>query len=384
MRLGVRIFRARASTRLVYNNNLLRNGQGGAHAAATYANVALPKDGVDWESLSFNLTKTDYMYVATTGKGQEFGRGEILKYGPLALEPAATVFSYGQSLFEGLKAFRTTKERIVLFRPRDNYKRMRDGGDRFLMSPLTEDVFMHGVKEIVKANAHWVPPSGKGALYLRPILFGSGAALGVAPSPAYTFVIYASPVGNYFKGGLRGIDLVASEDVHRAAPKGSGSVKAAGNYAPCFQIQQASKKAGFDEVLFLDAKEETYVEEAGASNFFCISSRGVLHTSPLKGTILPGVTRGSILKIAQDKGITINEEPLSITTVCEAAEAFCSGTGASVTPVASVTYKGHKYLFNDGKVGQTTRTLYDTLLGIQTERIADTYGWLYDPFAENQ
>lgn len=346
--------------------------------------VPQPKQDVDWEAMGFNLTKTDFMYVANTPKGSDFSRGEIRKYGPLELEPAATVFSYGQSLFEGLKAFRTANNRIVIFRPTENCKRMNEGAARFLMSPIPEDVFMDGIKETVKANAHYVPPFGKGALYLRPIVFGSGPALGVAPSPVFTFVIYASPVGNYFKGGIRGINLITSEDVHRAAPKGAGSVKAAGNYAPCFQIQQASKKAGYDEVLFLDAKEDKYVEEAGASNFFCVTPDDTIHTPALRGTILPGVTRKSLIHLAREKGIKVNEGSVSIDTVCQAKEAFCSGTGASVTPVASVTYKGNKYLFNNGEVGKVTRDLYDTLVGIQTERVPDNYGWLYDPFADKQ
>jgi len=345
------------------------------------SSVPKPKEGIEWGALGFALTKTDYMYVANTLRGQEFQKGVIMDYGPLALEPAATVLSYGQALFEGLKAFRTAQDRIVVFRPKENHKRMQDGAARFLMPPIPEEVFLHGLNETIKANAHYVPPFGKGALYVRPLLFGSAPSLGVAPSPAYTFVVYAAPVGNYFKGGIKGINLIATEDVQRAAPKGSGSVKAAGNYAPCFHIQQASKKAGYDEVLFLDAKEEKYVEEAGASNFFCITSDGTIHTPPLRGTILPGVTRQSLLHLAREKGIQVNDGvSLSIDTVCKAKEAFCSGTAASVAPVASVTYRGQQYLFNEGKVGDVTRYLYDTLVGIQTGTVPDKYGWLYDPY----
>jgi branched-chain amino acid aminotransferase len=421
-RIGVRLLRPVCASSQATSSvlNLAR-----IQCLATSSGPKPPREGVDWGSMSFALTKTDYMYVATAKKGQSFTKGEIKPYGPLALEPAATVLSYGQALFEGLKAFRTFKERVVVFRPRENWERMSWGAKRFLMSPVPEDVFMDAVNQVVKANSHWVPPAGQGALYLRPILFGSGSNLGVAPSTEYTLVIYVSPVGSYFKGGLKTINLLSTSEIHRAAPKGAGAVKAAGNYAPCFLAQVDAKSKGFDEVLFLDAKEEKYIEEAGAANLFCVTkdlnnnnknnnqnnknnekqkksdqeekesknsnefslffkqgtSGLTLHTPALRGTILAGVTRRSVVQLAIDKGHSVNEGLVPLERLLEAEEAFCTGTGASITPVGSVTTdQGKRYPIGNGGVGPVTKDLYDTLLGIQTEKIEDKHRWLHDPW----
>jgi len=225
------------------------------------------------------------------------------------------------------------------------------------------------------SNSQWIPPEGKGALYLRPLLFGSGANLGVGPSSAYTFVIFASPVGNYFKGDLVPIDLMVSSS-HRAAPFGSGGVKYVGNYASVFRAQKEAKTLGFNEALFLDAKNDKYVEEAGAANFFCITKDNVVHT-PKLGTILPGVTRDSVVQICKSKGWEVKEDSFSIDTLMnDTKEVFCSGTGACISPVGSVTYKGQKTTFQDRTM---TKEIYETLIGIQYERIQDPFNWIFDP-----
>jgi len=344
--------------------------------------IPRPKEGVNWDDLSFSLTPTDYMYIATTERGKPFSNGLIQPYGPIPLYPSATVLSYGQGIFEGLKAFRTKLDRIVVFRPKDNSKRFNEGAKRFLMSEVPTDVFLHGVDSIVKANAHWVPPAEKGALYLRPLLFGSGAHLGVAPSTQYTFLIYASPVGSYFKAGkITPINLLATTTAHRAAPYGSGAVKAIGNYAPAFKAQKEAKEEGYNEVLFLDAKYDRFVEEAGASNFFCVTKDGVLRT-PSLGTILEGVTRQSVLDLAKQNGIKFTIEKLDINQVMEAEEAFCTGTGASITPIGSITYRGKKKVFNNGEVGKVSLQMYTWLQDIQYERTHDALGWVHNPFKE--
>jgi len=257
---------------------------------------------------------------------------------------------------------------------------MSDGALRFVMPNLPQEVFMDAMKETVRANSHWIPPIGKGALYLRPLLFGSGAALGVAPSPSYTFVVWASPVGSYFKAGkITPINLLAATDVHRAPPKGSGSVKAIGNYAPCFLSQKHAKDKGFSEVLFLDALTEKHVEEAGASNFFSIGKDGIIRTPEL-GAILSGVTRQSVIQIARDKGYKVKEYKLPLSEAINSAEAFCTGTGASITPIGSITVNGTRHLINDGQVGQVTSELYQSLLDVQQEKAPDKHNWLYDPY----
>lgn len=216
---------------------------------------------IPWDTFGFSLNgvKTDRMWLAkvdATNKDACYSEDTskcLVKNGLLQLDPAATVLNYGQALFEGLKAFRRADGSIALFRPERNAMRMKHGAERMLMPPVDIDTFVKAADEVVRANAKWVPPMGKGALYLRPLLFGSGAGLGVAPSNECSFCIYASPVGNYFKAGLKAIQLQAVKGYSRAAPGGSGGVKAAGNYAPCFKVQREVRSRGYDEALFLDA-----------------------------------------------------------------------------------------------------------------------------------
>eukprot|EP01089_Gocevia_fonbrunei_P022615 TRINITY_DN91_c0_g1_i2.p1 TRINITY_DN91_c0_g1~~TRINITY_DN91_c0_g1_i2.p1 ORF type:complete len:392 (+),score=80.21 TRINITY_DN91_c0_g1_i2:868-2043(+) len=343
---------------------------------------AAPSSSIAWGELAFGLTPAKYMYVNEASINQEFslGKGQILPYGPLALYPSASVLSYGQGIFEGIKAFRTSKNRVVVFRPKENAKRINNGAETFLMSKIPESVFIDALDRIVISNSEFVPPENQGALYLRPILFGSGPSLGVAPSPSYTFAIYVSPVGNYFKSAkVAPIDLVVSADTHRSAPKGSGATKAIGNYAPCFRAQTNAKKEGFSEVLFVDSVQEKYIEEVGAANVFCVTPDKVLHTPSLRGTILPGITRQSIIQLAKEKGYKVNEDRISLDTFCSSVEAFASGTGASITPIGSVTVKGTKYNIGEG-VGKITQEMTKAILDIQYERVPDTHGWLHDPW----
>ena len=216
--------------------------------------------------------------------------GKLQPYGDIPMSPAAGVLNYGQGLFEGMKAFRTSKNRIVFFRPEENARRMQRGADRLKMPPVPESIFVDAVEQVVAANNHWVPPTGKGAMYVRPLLMGSGPVLGVSPAPSYTFLIYVTPVGPYFKGGMNAIDLLISEHHHRAAPGGSGGVKAIGNYAPGMKPSKEAKALGYAEVIYLDAETHTSIEEVGAANFFCVKDN-VLYTPSLTGTILPGITR---------------------------------------------------------------------------------------------
>eukprot|EP01129_Flabellula_baltica_P005561 TRINITY_DN2026_c0_g1_i1.p1 TRINITY_DN2026_c0_g1~~TRINITY_DN2026_c0_g1_i1.p1 ORF type:complete len:394 (+),score=106.53 TRINITY_DN2026_c0_g1_i1:156-1184(+) len=337
---------------------------------------------MDWDNLGFGLAKTDFMYLAKANQGSHFEKGEIVPYGPLSLEPAATIINYGQGLFEGLKAFRTEKGRVVIFRPDQNAERMREGAQRFLMqSELSAEVFIDGITKAVTSNGSYIPPCGKGALYLRPILFGSGGNLGVGPSTEYTFCVYVSPVGNYFKGAAKAIHLKAITDFHRAAHNGVGYVKAAGNYAPAFMSQKKAKEEGYSEALFLDSKEVKYLEEAGASNIFVVDKDGkTIRTPPLNGNILPGVTRRSIIQLARELGYDVLEEPVHIEQLIDAGEAFACGTGVSVTPVGAVTYLEKDYLINNKQAGPVSLQIQKTILDIQNERVPDTHNWLYDPF----
>jgi branched-chain amino acid aminotransferase len=332
---------------------------------------------IDWDSLTFSLTPTDTMYLTETKQGDAWMPGDLRPYGNMSISPAAGVLNYGQGLFEGMKAYRTTNGKVVFFRPEENARRMQRGADRLKMPPVPESVFVDAVEQVVAANLSWIPPMGKGALYVRPLLMGSGPVLGVAPAPSYTFLVYATPVGPYFKGGVTAIDLLISEEHHRAAPGGSGGVKAIGNYAPGMMPSKKAKAAGFSEVIYLDAETHSYIEEVGAANFFCLKD-GKLYTPELTGTILPGITRDSIIKLARNNGMEVIETKVSAEFAMDADEAFCCGTAAVISPIGSITKNNNKAVFGNGEPGKVTTTLYNQLTGIQNGSIEDTFGWLHE------
>ncbi|MDA0925120.1 MAG: branched-chain amino acid aminotransferase [archaeon] len=333
-------------------------------------------ESFDWDSLTFSLTPTDTMYITTTEGDEPWMPGELQPYGDIPMSPAAGVLNYGQGLFEGMKAFRTSANRIVFFRPEENARRMQRGADRLKMPPVPESIFVDAVEQVVAANQHWVPPTGKGAMYVRPLLMGSGPVLGVKPAPSYTFLIYVTPVGPYFKGGMNAIDLLISEHHHRAAPGGSGGVKAIGNYAPGMKPSKEAKELGYAEVIYLDAETHSAIEEVGAANFFCIKDK-VLYTPELTGTILPGITRDSIIQLARHQGYEVVEGNVLADFAVQADEAFCCGTAAVISPIGSITHNGVKSVYGGGTPGKITTELYNLLTGIQNETEEDVFGWLH-------
>ena len=332
---------------------------------------------VDWDSLTFSMTETDFMYIAKTAMDEPWQPGEILPYGNISISPAAGVLNYGQGLFEGMKAYKTAAGRVVLFRPEENARRMQRGADRLKMPPVPESIFIDAVEQCVQQNSRWIPPMGKGALYVRPLLNGSGPVLGVAPAPEYSFMIYVTPVGPYFKGGMTCIKLLISDEHHRAAPGGSGGVKAIGNYAPGMMPSKKAKAAGYAEVIYLDAEEHKYVEEVGAANFFCVKDN-VLYTPELTGTILPGITRDSIIQLARHMGHEVVETKVEAEFAMSADEAFCCGTAAVISPIGSITLGEETAAYADGSTpGEVTQRLYDALTSIQNETGDDIFGWVH-------
>ena len=334
-------------------------------------------ESFDWDSLTFSLTPTETMYITETEGDEPWMPGRLQPYGNIPMSPAAGVLNYGQGLFEGMKAFRTSKGRVVFFRPEENARRMQRGADRLKMPPVPESVFVDAAEQVVAANINWVPPTGKGAMYVRPLLMGSGPILGVAPAPSYTLLIYATPVGPYFKGGVNAIDLLISERHHRAAPGGSGGVKAIGNYAPGMKPSKEAKADGYAEVIYLDAETHTCIEEVGAANFFCVKD-GVIYTPELTGTILPGITRDSIIQLARHFGYSVHETRVSAEFAMTSDEAFCCGTAAVISPIGSITHGDEKRVYGDGLPGKVTNQLYDALTGIQNETEEDVFGWLHE------
>jgi len=244
------------------------------------------------------------------------------------------------------------------------------------MPQVPVNMFLDATKKVVIDNADYVPSTEQGALYVRPIIFGSGAGIGVAPSTEYTFVVYVSPVGPYFKGGLSPIRLIVTNDYHRAPLKGTGGVKAIGNYVPGMLPSGLAKKQGYAEVIYLDAAEEKYIEEVGAANFFAIIDGRVI-TPELTGSILPGVTRESVLHLARERmGLEIEERRISVDEALTADEVFCAGTAAIIAPIGSINYQGKEHVFSEGMVGKTTKELYDALTGIQFGTEKDEFGWM--------
>ncbi len=330
---------------------------------------------IDFDNLSFSITPGDIMFLSKCTADGVWDKGDFRPYGDIQISPAAGVLNYGQGLFEGMKALRTKAGKVVLFRPAENGKRMAAGADRLCMPAYPVEKFVEAVSELVRRNIEFVPPYGKGSLYIRPCLWGTGAVLGVSPAPEYTFMVYVSPVGRYFKTGFKPIKLEITREFHRAAPKGTGGVKSIGNYAGAMLPAKKTKAKGFNECIYLDARENKYIEEVGAANFFCV--KGNMLMTPGLGSILPGITRASVMQIARDvMGMHVVEQNVSVEDAMTADESFCSGTAAVVSPIGSITYEGHEKIYHDFQVGPITQAIYDHLTRIQLCEEEDRFGWV--------
>ena len=332
---------------------------------------------IDWDSLDFSLNPTRSMYVANCEEGGEWQKGKLVSYGDIKISPASGVLNYGQGVFEGIKAFRSSKEdRIIFFRIDKNAIRFYRSCKRLCIPPVQVDLFMEAIEEVVKDNMDYVPPVGKGSLYIRPVAWGTGPVLGVNPAPSYTFLIFVSPVGPYFKGGIKPLTLRVTNNFHRAAPKGIGNAKAIGNYSASLYPRQLAHEGGFDEVIYLNAANENLVEEVGSANLFALKDN-VLKTPRLCGSILPGVTRDSVIKIAQDKlGIDVQETDLTLDEILGADEVFCTGTAVVVTPIGKICTDKSEHVIRGGAIGSITGKLRKIILNIQSEIENDDFGWI--------
>ncbi|CAM9002630.1 unnamed protein product [Rhodiola kirilowii] len=338
------------------------------------ASVAETVKEIDWENIGFGLVNTDYMYVAKFTTADPVFKGQLQRFGNIEVSPAAGVLNYGQGLFEGLKAYKKHDGNILLFRPEENALRIQMGAERLCMPAPTVEQFVEAVKATVIANKRWIPPPGKGSLYIRPLLMGSGAVLGLAPAHEYTFLIYVSPVGNYFKEGLSPINLLIATDVHRATPGGTGGIKTIGNYASVLKAQAAAKAKGYSDVLYLDCVNKKYLEEVSSCNIFVVKGNNI-STPAIKGTILPGVTRKSIVDVARSQGFQVEERSVSVEELIDADEVFCTGTAVVISPVGSVTYQDKRYTYKDGKTGIITQQLYSDLTSLQMGITEDRMKW---------
>ena len=339
-----------------------------------------PKAKPDPDHLPFGRIFTDHMFMMDYDPEQGWHDGRIVPYGPFELDPASTVFHYGQEMFEGLKAYRTKEGKVQLFRPDMNAKRTNNTNKRMCMPQIDEDLFVDAVKAIVEVDKDWIPDKKDTSLYIRPFMFATEPFLGVAASKTYRFMIILSPVGPYYEHGLAPTRIYVENEYIRSAMGGTGYAKIGGNYAAAMIAEQKAHDMGFDQVLWLDAKEKKYVEEIGTSNaFFKID--GQIYTSSLVGTILPGITRASMIEVMKEWGYKVNETRFTIEDVFKAGqegkleEVFATGTAAVISPVGELFWDGKSLVINDNKIGELSQKLYDELYGIQTGEIEDKRGW---------
>ena len=337
----------------------------------------LKKANIDWDSLGFNPVETRSMFIANCPIDGKWESGSLVPYGKIELSPAAGVLNYGQGVFEGTKAYHTSKDNIVMFRIGRNAKRMAWSTERLCIPKMDPDFFIDAVTKTVKDNLDYIPPYGKGSLYVRPIVWGTAPAIGVRAVSEYTFVVFVSPVGSYFKDGIKPLNLKVETDYHRAAARGIGNAKAIGNYSASLYPLTKAKKEGYDEVIYLDSVDGERIEELGSANLF-ICKDGVIKTPKLSGSILDGVTRNSVCRIAKDVlGIKVEETDIYLDELLEADEVFCTGTAVVVAPVGKVTYQNKVHHFSGGNIGPITNKCKETLTSIQREEITDPFGWVF-------
>ncbi len=339
-----------------------------------------PKEKPDSSILGFGKYFTDHMFMMDWNKEKGWYNARIVPFENFSIHPASTVLHYGSEIFEGLKAYRRKDGKVQLFRPIENIRRMNRSAERMCLPEIPEDLGMQVLETFVKLEQDWTPSAEGTSLYLRPFMFGNDETLGVHAVHNATYAIIASPVGSYYAEGINPVKImIESEDV-RAVRGGTGYAKCGGNYAASNRAGERAEKKGYSQVLWLDGVERKYIEEVGAMNVM-FKIDGKIVTPMLSGSILPGITRMSCIKVLKEKGFTVEERLLSIDELADALEkgkleeAWGCGTAAVVSPIGELCYKDKKYSVNNGKIGETTQMLYDTLTGIQWGKLPDTFGW---------
>ena len=336
---------------------------------------------VDETQLGFGEIVTDHMYKMDWESGKGWSNPRIEPYGPISIDPAAMVLHYGQEVFEGLKAYTGQDGGINLFRPEENLKRINRSAERLCMPEVDVNLAMEGMKKLILLDRDWIPKSEGTSLYIRPNMIATEPHLGVRPANTYLFYIIIGPVGAYYKEGLNPVKIYVEDFFVRASIGGTGEAKTSGNYASSLLAAEEAKKKGFTQVLWLDAAERKYVEEVGTMNMFFVIENEVI-TAPLNGSILPGVTRDSVIRIVNEWGMKLSERSLAIDEVIAAAkdgrlkEAFGTGTAAVISPVGQITYKDEDFIVGGGKMGELSQKLYDEIVSVQYGHKPDPYGWV--------
>lgn len=342
------------------------------------AKILKPKPADD--TLQFGRIFTDHMFIMDYDDGKGWHDPRILPYGAIPFDPASMVFHYGQAVFEGMKTYLTDEGDALLFRPRQNFERMNRSNSRMIIPQLDIDFAIKALKTLIDIEKEWIPKSSGTSLYIRPFVISTEAALGVHASSSYKFIIILSPVGAYYKTGLNPVRIFVEDEYVRAVRGGIGFTKASANYAISLAGQIRAEELGYSQVLWLDGIERKYVEEVGTMNvFFKIGDE--LVTPQLGDSVLPGITRRSVIELAESWGLTVVERKLPILEVFEAAEsgrlveAFGSGTAAVISPIGELNWAGRIIELSEGKIGELSQKLYDTLTGIQYGKLPDPFGW---------
>ncbi len=336
---------------------------------------------VDWDNLGFGIFFSDNIFVSEYKNG-EWDEGAILPYGKLDLEPANCTLHYGQTIFEGLKAFPSVKGGVNIFRPEMNGKRMMKSAEAVCIPPYPVEKFVEAVKKIVTKDKDWIPKKRGESLYIRPFSFGTGNFLGVSASNEYKFIIILSPVASYYKEGLNPVKIMVETEKVRAVRGGLGAAKTAANYAASMLAGQRAHKNGYSQVLWLDGVHRKYIDEVGAMNIMFVIDDELITPSLDKGNILAGITRDSVLHLAREFGIKVTERDILIDEIVEAhekgylKEVFGTGTAAVISPVGLLHYNGKDMKINDMKIGPYAQKFYDTITGIQYGEIEDKYNWV--------
>jgi branched-chain amino acid aminotransferase len=337
----------------------------------------MEKKDIKWSELGFNYIKTDKRYISYWKNGS-WDEGKLVEDNNITISEGSTCLHYGQECFEGLKAYSTKDGGIQLFRPDENAKRMQTSCERVMMPVVPTEKFIDACMQVVKANEAWVPPYGSGAtLYLRPYVIGIGDNVGVRPADEYIFAIFATPVGPYFKGGMKPVNFVTT-DADRAAPHGTGQIKVGGNYAASLYSHYEAVKKGFADCIYLDPATHTKIDEVGAANFFGITKDNKFIT-PQSSSILPSITKRSLLHVAKEYlNLETLEADVLIDQLDKYAEAGACGTAAVITPIGGIEHKGVMHTFySQTEVGPITKKLYETLYGIQMGDVKAPEGWIY-------
>jgi len=334
----------------------------------------------DTASLGFGKYFSDYMFELDYHSDLGWFNPRITPYEPLTLEPSAMVFHYGQAIFEGMKAYKTKDGSIQLFRPEKNMKRFNESCDRLCIPQIDEEFLLEGIKQLITTEKDWVPDGEGTSLYIRPFIFSTEAYLGVRPANQYKLLVILSPSGAYYGSQLSPVKIYVEEQYVRAVIGGVGHVKTAGNYAASLKAQQKADAGGYAQILWLDAKENKYVEEVGSMNIF-FKINGEVVTPKLNGSILPGVTRDSVIELLKYWNIPVREEKISIEEVFaahkrgELEEVFGAGTAAVISPVGELTWKDQSIIINDHNIGQLSQDIYNELTGIQLGKKEDPFNW---------